>query len=177
MNRAEKIATTERLAQTFQQSPHIILASFRGLSVNQATELRRKVRAAGGSYRVIKNRLAKRAVQGTAAESLAERLTGPCAIATHDTDPVSLAKALSAFVKENPELELVAGVVDAKEFLDPEGLKALSNLLGLAELRAQLLSLIQTPARTLVRLISTPGAQLARVLDARREAMDGAGES
>jgi large subunit ribosomal protein L10 len=80
---------------------------------------------------------------------------------------------LSEFAKENPQVELRAGVVDAAELLDTAGVKTLASLPGLPELRAQLLALIQTPATTLVRLLSTPGSQLARVIDARREAEGG----
>ena len=83
MNRAEKIAFVERLTQKLEASPHVILAGFRGLSVNQANELRRKVEQAGGGYQVIKNRLAKLAVQGTPSEPLHAQFEGPCALATH----------------------------------------------------------------------------------------------
>jgi large subunit ribosomal protein L10 len=173
VNRAEKVNVAEQLHESFAQTPHIIVTSFRGLSVNQATELRRQVRAAGGSYRVIKNRIAKRAAAGTAMEKLSENLTGPCAVAAHESDPVSLAKALQTFVKDNPQLELLAGIVDATAVLDAQGVEALSKLPGLPELRAQLLALIQTPAQTLVRLIGTPGTQIARVIDAHRESQGG----
>jgi large subunit ribosomal protein L10 len=173
VNRAEKVDVAAKLNESFGQTPHIILATFRGLSVNQSTELRRKVRAAGGGYRVIKNRIAKRAAEGTAMEKLTDRLTGPCAVASHESDPVSLAKTLHDFAKDNPQLELLAGVVDAKDVLDSQGVEALSKLPGLQELRAQLLSVVQMPATTLVRLIQTPGSQLARVLDARKESMEG----
>lgn len=172
MNRAEKTAVIEELNRTFQSAPHIVLAGFRGLTVNQANELRRRVAEAGGTYRVIKNRLAKRAAADTPVEELAKRFDGPCAVATHDSDPVALAKALAEFVKTNPELELQAGLVDGRELLEEADVKRLSAMPGLAELRAQLLALIQTPATTLVRLIGTPATQLARVLDARRESLE-----
>jgi large subunit ribosomal protein L10 len=150
----------------------VILASFRGLSVNQANELRRKVGNAGGRYAVIKNRLAKRAALGTTVEPLADMLNGPCAVALHESDPVALAKALAEFAKANPELELRGGVVDAKEVMDAGAVKQLATLPGLPELRAQLLSLIQSPATGLLRLLNTPGGQLARAVGARREALD-----
>ena len=169
MNRADKVAAIEALNQEFERAPHLLLASFRGLTVNQAGELRDRIRETGGRYRVIKNRLAKRAAAGTHAESLAERFSGPCGLAAHDTDPVSLAKALSDFAKNNPGLELLGGLIDAKDVLDTVQVKRLASLPGLDQLRAQLLALISTPATTLVRLLSTPGTQLARVLDARGE--------
>ena len=172
MERAEKVAAVEKLHETFTSYPHMIVAGFTGLSVNQANELRRKVRAVGGRYTVIKNRLAKRAAQDTPAEALAEGLVGPRAIALHESDPVTLAKALNDFAKDNPQLELVAGLLDAKVVLDAAAVKALASLPGLPELRAQLLSLIQAPATQLVRLLGTPGTQIAQVLEARREQLD-----
>lgn len=174
MIRADKIQLVKTLNEAFQSTPHVILASFSGLSVNQEGELRRRVRAAGGSYAVIKNRLARRAAAGTAVEKLADQLSGPCALATHATDPVVLAKVLSEFAKDNPQVELRAGVVDAAELLDTAGVKTLASLPGLPELRAQLLALVLTPATMLVRLLSTPGSQLARVINAHCEDQGGA---
>ncbi len=171
MNRAEKAENVEQIRETLQQYPHVILASFKGLSVNQANELRRKVDGSGGRYRVVKNRLAKRAAAGTPAEPLTAAFNGPCAVATHESDPISLAKALTEFAKDNPQLELLAGIIDAKDLLDAAGVKRLAKMPGLNELRAQLLALIQTPASSLVRLLGTPGGQIARVVDARREGL------
>jgi large subunit ribosomal protein L10 len=173
VNREEKVAAVERLNETLNSVPHVILTSFRGLTVNQANDLRSRVREAGGHYTVIKNRLAKLAAAGTPMESLAAHLSGPCAMASHDSSPVALAKALSTFIKDNPQLEVVAGVVDAKDILDVAAVKQLALLPGMDELRAQLLALIQTPATTLVRLLATPGTQLARVVDAHRESHEG----
>ena len=177
MKREQKIAAVEELSETFRENPHVILTAFSGLTVDQATELRRRVRATGGSYRVIKNRLAKRAATGTPVEPLAESMTGPRAIASHASDPVALAKVLSEFAKDNPAIELVAGVVDARDVLDADGVKGLAALPGLQECRAQLLCLIQTPATMLVRLLGTPASQLARVLDARKEKLESGTEA
>jgi large subunit ribosomal protein L10 len=173
VNRTEKQALVEKLTGTFGESPHAILARYSGLTVNQASDLRRRIRRAGGGYRVVKNRLARRAATATPIEGLAGMLKGPCAIATHASDPVSLAKVLTDFCKDNPQLELVAGVIDARQLADAAGLKRLAALPALPELRAQLLALIQTPATTLVRMLGTPGTQLARALDARREKLGG----
>jgi large subunit ribosomal protein L10 len=169
VKRQDKAELVEQMNQSLSGIPHVILTSFRGLNVNQATDLRSRIRRAGGRVRVIKNRLAKRAASGTPAEPLVEHFEGPCALATHESDPVSLAKALADFTKDNPQLELLAGIVDAKDLLDKKGVKQLAALPGLPELRAQLLSLLQTPASQLVRLLSAPGSQLARALDAHRE--------
>ncbi len=176
MNRADKDAMIEALNKSFTDNPHIILASLSGLSANQANMLRRKIDGSGGSIRVIRNRLAKRAAAGTPVEALIEKFEGPTALLTHEDDPVGLAKALAGFAKENPEVEIKAGLIDAREQIDADGVKQLSKMPGLPELRAQLLALIQTPATTLVRLFGTPGTQLARVIDAYREKQEGGGE-
>ena len=169
MNRAEKIKAVEALNHEFSNKPHIVLATFKGLTVNQANELRRKISGVGGSYQVVPNRLAKRAVAGTGAEALSASFTGPCSIATHADDPVALAKTIAGFSKENPQIQMLAALVDSREVVDQAGVKQLATLPSLPELQAQLLAMIQTPATTLVRLLTTPGSQVARVLDARRE--------
>ncbi len=174
MNRAEKKAVAERMAETFRKSPHLVLTDFRGMTANQSAELRRKIRAAGGTYQVVKNRLARRAGAGSAVEKVAERLKGPCGLAFHSADPVILAKVLTEFTRDNPQLRLVAGVVDGRDVVNAEGIKTLATLPGLPELRAKLLALMQTPATMLVRLLQTPAAQVARVLDAKREKGGGA---
>lgn len=177
MERARKVELVESMNSLFRQVPHAIVASFRGLTVNQASELRARVREVGGTYQVVKNRLAKRAMADTGAAVLADAMSGPCAVATHQDDPVALAKALAEFAKANPQLELIAGLVDARERIDSEGVKRLATMPALPELQAQLLALINTPATMLVRLINTPGGQVARVVDARREALGGGGDA
>ncbi len=172
MIRSDKVKLVDEMAQAFSKTPHVILTSFGGLSVNQSTELRAKMREAGGTYTVIKNRLAMRAAAGTALEPLVPQLTGPCAVATHESDPVVLAKTIADFSKANEQIQVLAGVIDAKDVLDAAGVKQLASLPGLPELRAQLLALVQTPATTLVRLLGTPSTQIARVLDARSEQSD-----
>ena len=176
MNREQKTAAIESMTQDFSATPHVFLTGYRGMTVNQASDLRRRIRAAGGSYRVVKNRLARRAASGNAMDQLAGRLKGPCAVAAHRTDPVGMAKILIDFAKENPQLQLVAAVVDGRDVVDAEGIKSLATLPGLPELRAQILAMVNTPATMLLRLLNTPGSQLARVVDARREAMGGGAE-
>jgi large subunit ribosomal protein L10 len=150
----------------------VLVTDFRGLSANQSADLRRKVRAAGGTFTVVKNRLAKKASAGTAVEALKPKLVGPCGLAAHESDPVALAKVLTEFAKDNPQLRLVTALVDGKDVLDPAGIKALSALPGLPELRAKLLALLNTPATMLTRVLATPGQQMARAVDARREKLE-----
>lgn len=169
MNRTEKNAAVEEMTGLLRQSPNVFLADYRGLSAQQSNDLRRRIRASGGRFRVVKNRLARRAGAGTPAEAISGSFRGPCGLATHASDPIALAKVLADFSKENPQLRLVAGVVDGREVLDGDAIRVLASLPGLPETRARLLALIQTPATQLVRLLTTPGAQLARAIDARRE--------
>ncbi len=169
MKRSDKAAQITALNERWQPVKNAILVGFSGLTVMQVNELRRKVRDASSSYLVVKNRLAVRAVEGTPLERLARHFEGPTAVAFNDNEPVGLAKLLSEFAKDNPALTFKVGLIEGKDVLDVDGLKALASLPGLLELRARLLSVIQTPATQLVRLLSTPATQLARVLEARRE--------
>ncbi len=169
MNRTEKTAEIEVLRQGFQQAQNAVLVGFAGLTVTQVNELRRKVRDTDSSYRVVKNRLALRAVAGTPLEPLQGRFQGPTAVAYNSGDPVALAKALSEFAKDNPALQLRVGVVEGRQLVEAEGLEALAKLPGLPEIRAQLLSRLQAPAAKLVRLLATPGTQLARALGERQK--------
>ena len=175
MERAQKVAAVERMKDGFEQIPDK-QADYNGyFPVNQVNVLRGKVREAGGSYKVIKNRLARLAAAGTHLEPLIEKFSGPCAVAMHADNPVLLAKTLSDFAKENPQLELLAGVIDSKDVVDNKGVKQLAGMPGLPELRAQLLALVQTPATMIVRLLGTPATQVARVIDAK--AGDGAADA
>ena len=173
MNRTEKTETVASFSEAFRGMPNVILTDFRGMTAGQSTELRRRIRAAGGTYRVLKNRLARRGAEGTAVGRIADKLKGPCGLAAHPTDAVGLAKAITEFAKENPQLRVVAAVVDSREVYETEAIKRLATLPGLPELRAQLLALINTPATQLVRLVQTPAGQVARAIDARREKLEG----
>jgi large subunit ribosomal protein L10 len=173
LNRADKTNVVESLQERFKATPHVILADYKGMTAGQATELRRKIRVVGGSYVVLKNRLARRGSEGTAVGKIADRLKGPCGLASHATDPVALAKVVTEFAKDNPQLRLVACVVDAATVYGVDGIKQLATLPGKQELRAQFLALINTPATRLVRLINTPAGQVARAIGARREKLEG----
>jgi large subunit ribosomal protein L10 len=173
MNRTEKQQLVEELHKELESSPHAVLVEFKGLSVPAATEFRKRMRASGSRYRVVKNSLALRAAKGTALERLEANLEGTTGIAYAGEDPVALAKVLMDFAKDNPALSVKAGVVSGGQVLDAEGVKALSTLPGLGELRARLLGLLQAPATQLVRLLGTPGTQLARVMRAHQDKLEG----
>ena len=169
MNRTEKQALIDDLHTEFGRSPHAILVDFRGLSVPAVTEFRKKVRQAGSRYRVVKNSLALRALKATPLEKLGPQFDQTTGVAYTVTDPVALAKVLVDFAKEHPALSVKGGLVSGSQVLDAEGVKALSSMPSLPELRARLLGLLSAPAQKLVRLCSAPATKLVRVLDARRQ--------
>ena len=173
MNRTEKQQLIDELHKELEASPHAVLVDFRGLSVPAATEFRKRMRASGSRYRVVKNSLALRASKGTALERLQSKLQGTTGIAYTGDDPVAMAKALVDFAKDHPALSVKGGVVAGSQVLDAEGVKALSTMPGLPELRARLLGLLQAPATQLVRLLGTPGNQLARVMKAHQDKLEG----
>ncbi|HVO13290.1 MAG TPA: 50S ribosomal protein L10 [Vicinamibacteria bacterium] len=173
MNRTEKQQLIDELHKEFQASPHAVLVDFKGLDVPSVTEFRRKVKAAGSRYRVVKNSLALRAAKGTALEKLSDRFLGTTGIAYTGDDPVALAKALVDFAKDHPALEMKVGVVSGSQVLDVAAVKSLSTMPGLPELRARLLGLLQAPASRLVRLLATPATQLAQVMKAHQEKEEG----
>jgi len=174
MNRTEKQTLIDELHQDFQRSPHAILVDYRGLSVPAATEFRRRVRKAGSRYRVVKNTLAQRAIKDTPLEALSAKFDQMTGVAYTGSDPVALAKVLVDFAKEHPALVLKAGVVAGTQPLDAEGVKRLSSMPSLPELRARLLGLMQAPAARLVRVLAAPSTQVVRVLKAKQEKEGGA---
>jgi len=174
MNRTEKQELIDTLHAEFDKSPHAILVDYKGLSVPAVTEFRRKVRQAGSRYRVVKNSLALRAAKDTPLEGLSAKFENTTGVAYTGSDPVVLAKVLVDFAKEHPQLVVKAGVVAGSQMLDAEGVKALSTMPSLPEVRARLLGLLQAPAARLVRLFGAPGSQLARVLKAHADKEEGA---
>jgi len=164
MDRAQKAELVAELKQTFSETNVVVVTRNLGLSVAQSTQLRNKMREAGARYKVIKNRLALRALEGTPYAPISEMLTGPTAIAT-SSDPVAAAKIAVEFAKANDRLEIVGGAMGAT-LLDVNGVKALAELPSLDELRAKIVGLIQAPATKIVRTINEPAAKLARVFGA-----------
>jgi large subunit ribosomal protein L10 len=172
MNRTEKQELIDALHEDFGKSPNAILVDFRGLTVPAVTEFRRKVRQSGSSYRVVKNSLALRAAKGTVYEKLGDKFEGTTGVAYTGSDPVVLAKVLVDFAKDNPNLVVKAGLVSGGQLLDAEGVKALSTMPSLPEMRAKLLGLLNAPATRLVRVLNAPGAKMARVLAAHQEKLE-----
>ncbi|MCX2560081.1 50S ribosomal protein L10 [Acetobacter farinalis] len=164
MNRTEKQAAVAALAAVFAETSMVVVTRNAGLTVADVTDLRRKVRAAGATYKVAKNRLATLALDGTQFDGIVPMLKGPTALAWA-ADPVAVAKVIVEFAKTNDKLELVGGSLGS-QVLDAAGLKALAELPSLDELRAQLVGLISTPATRIAAVTQAPAAQLARVFGA-----------
>jgi large subunit ribosomal protein L10 len=164
MDRGQKAAAVAELKQTFSEVGVVVVTRNLGLTVAQSTQLRTKMRDAGASYKVSKNKLAKIALDGTDYLSLGDMLTGPVGLAS-SIDPVAAAKVVVEFAKTNDKLEIVGGAMGATA-LNVEGVKALATLPSLDELRAKIVGLVQAPAQKLASITQAPAGQLARVFGA-----------
>ena len=163
-SRAEKADMVERYSGGIASASHAFLVDFKGLTVAQATDLRTRIRDQGGSYEVVKNRLALRAVEGTGLEGLSDHFRGPTAVAYIEDDPVALAKALTEFQKDVPAIEFKGGVVDGQA-IDASQVEAISKMPGREELIAKLLFLLSSPVTGLARGLAAITRQLVVVLD------------
>lgn len=164
MDRAQKAEAVAGLAKTLTETSVVVVTRNHGLTVAQSSDLRNKMRAAGASFKVTKNRLARIALEGTPYQPLGELLTGPIGLAT-STDPVAAAKIAVEFAKGNDKFEIVGGAMGGT-ILDVNGVKALAELPSLDELRARIVGVINAPATKLAQLANAPAAKLARVFDA-----------
>jgi len=164
VDRAQKQQLTTRLHDDLADTVCVVITHQTGLSVAEVTQLRRQMRSAGASYRVTKNRLVRRALEGTPFAALAPLFTGPTAIA-FSRDPVAAAKAAVEYANRNTKLTIVGGGLSG-QVLDQAAVKALAILPSLDELRGRLIGLINAPATKLAMLLQTPGGQLARLLAA-----------
>jgi large subunit ribosomal protein L10 len=167
MDRAEKAAAVAELNRTFSEVGVVVVTRNNGMTVAQSTTLRNRMREAGATYKVSKNKLARIALNGTDYLSIGDMLTGPVALAT-STDPVAAAKVAVDFAKTNDKFEIVGGAMGSTP-LDVAGVQALATLPSLDELRAKIIGLINAPATKLATIAQAPAAQLARVLSAYAE--------
>ncbi|MBL6606141.1 MAG: 50S ribosomal protein L10 [Alphaproteobacteria bacterium] len=167
MNRNEKAELIETLQSTLSEATAVVVTHQTGLTVAESSDLRGRMREAGAGFKVTKNRLTKIALQGTKYEDITDLFTGPTAMGT-SADPVSAAKTLVAFAKENDKLTIVGGSLDGK-VLDKAGVEALATLPSLDELRATLVGLLNAPATKVALVAQAPAAKLARVIQARAD--------
>ena len=167
MNREEKATQIDALNRTFAATTLLVVTRQSGLTVAEVSDLRRRMRAGGASYKVTKNRLARLALKGTKFEGIDSLFVGPTAVAV-SKDPVAAAKVAVEYAKENEKLTIVGGALGEK-VLDAEGVKALATLPSLDQLRGKIIGLIQAPATKIAGVLAAPAGQLARVLKARAE--------
>ena len=163
LTRAKKTEKVNALATELENSTSAIIGTFSALTASKDFDLRKTVRAAGGSYHVVKNKLAAKASKGTKIEAALQGLKGVSSVAYTSGDPVALAKALSTWVKDNAEFTFKLGIVDGKVITVDE-IKALATMPGKEELFSKLLFLIQSPAQRLATVINATGRDLAVVL-------------
>ena len=175
MERLRKEEIVQALRGIFESTNLVVVTQFSGLSVAEASDLRRQMRAAGATFRVTKNRLAKRAVEGTSFAGLADLFTGSSAIAYSD-DPVAAARVAVAYAKDNDKLIILGGALGGAA-LDRRDVRSLAELPSLDVLRARLIGLLNQPASKLAAVLNAPAGQLARVLNAYSEKGDSASGS
>lgn len=168
MDRVTKSTLVEDLNKDFQNTDALFAFDYRGLKVEEATELRRKVRESGAAYRVVKNRLLKRATSGTEFGSLVENFSGMTGVAYTSEDPVALAKVLSDFASSVPALSFKGGLI-SDQSVDESQFNHLASLPSKDELYAKLLSVFQAPMRNLLGVMQAPARDLVLVLKAAAE--------
>jgi large subunit ribosomal protein L10 len=164
MDRTQKADTVKSLNGLFADAGAVVVAHYSGMTVAQMGDLRLRLRKAGASFRVAKNRLAVRALEGTPASGISDLFKGPTGIA-YSKDPIAAPKVLVAYAKENDKLKILGGVA-VGSVLNPEGIKTLAELPSLDQLRAKIIGLLQAPATKVAGVLQAPAGQLARVLSA-----------
>jgi large subunit ribosomal protein L10 len=165
VDRAAKQALVTSLHGVFKNTGVLVVAHNTGMVAAQSADFRRKVKEAGGSVKVTKNKLAQLALKDTDSEQLSNLMKGPVILA-YSKDPIAAAKAAVTYAKGNDKLVILGGAM-GKTILDAKGVKALAELPSLDELRAKLIGLLNAPATKIALTVKEPGAKLARVIQAK----------
>lgn len=168
----EKVESLGDLKKRLADARTAVLAEYRGLTVRQLSDLRKQLKSASASCRVVKNRIAKLALADSPLEGLAPHLKGPTAIVFSAHDPVAVAKALQGFARANQQLLIKAGYVEG-QVLPGEGVKALADLPSRDALRGQLVGTLQGPMAQIIGLLNAPLRELAYVLEQRSTSATG----
>jgi large subunit ribosomal protein L10 len=165
VDRAQKRDLVATLNEEWKGSGVIVVAHYKGMTVAQMTDFRKRMKAAGGAVKVAKNKLARLALKDTEVETISDLLQGQTCVA-YSEDPVSAARVSVRYSRENDKLVILGGAMGSTR-LDSTGVKALADLPSLDELRAKLVGLLQAPASKIARILNEPGGMLARVLAAK----------
>lgn len=163
-SKGKKQEELDKLKNDLADAKNLIVSQFQGITVEQDTELRQKIRATSSKYRVVKNTLARLATKGTPAESLLGSLEGATSIAYNNSDPVGLAKAFTAYAKANPVFVFKAGMVEGR-VINLDDLNAIASLPSKEELIAQLLFLLNAPAQRIAVAMNGVARNLAVVVN------------
>lgn len=164
MDRSQKEDLVASMRTLFEETSIVVVTHYSGLTVGEMEDLRGRMREAGASFKVTKNRLTRLALEGTDFEGLSDMFAGPTAIA-YSEDPVAAAKVAVNFSKDNEKLVVLGGAL-GKEVLDVNGVKSLATLPSLDELRGKLVGLLSAPATKIAGVTQAPAGQLARVFSA-----------
>ena len=164
-----KIESVEELRERLDGVKAVLLTEYRGLTVQQLSDLRRQLRAVSAEYKVVKNRLARIAVSTSELAAVREQLKGPTGLIIAKDDPVAATKTLQACARANQALVVKAGYVEGR-VLAAEELKALADLPSREALRSQLVGALQGPLAQLVGLLTAPQRELVYVLEQRGKA-------
>ena len=164
MTRAQKEAEVQVLNERFANDEIVVVTHYSGLTVPELEELRATLRKEGASFKVTKNSLAKRAIQGTKYEAIGDMFAGPTGVAT-SKDPVAAAKVAHKFAKGHENLIILGGAL-GEQILDVKGIEALAKLPSLDEVRSKLVGLLQAPATKLAGLMQAPARELVGVTKA-----------
>lgn len=165
MKKDQKTAQVSELSEKFGRARMALISEYKGMTVAESNELRRRLRAVRGELRVAKNTLVRRAIKATPFATLEDKLGGPVGLILSFDDPVAVAKTVTSFRDAGDKLKLRGGVIGAQA-LSPAEVQALAAMPPREVIMAHLLALLQAPASRLVRLLGEPGSALARVIDA-----------
>jgi len=167
VDRAQKEKVVDELGQIFESSGVVVVAHYEGMTVAHMQDLRARMREAGGSVRVAKNKLAKIALEGKPCEGIADLLTGMTVISFSE-DPVAAAKVVQKYSKENDKLVILGGAM-GDTALDPDGVKAVSEMPSREELIASIVGCIAAPAANIAGAIGAPASNIASILSTIEE--------
>jgi len=166
VNKQEKKEMISELHEKFARAKTAVITEYTGINVEQITDLRAKLRKSHVEYRVVKNTLARKAVEGTGLELLKDHFVGPVGIALGYDDVIAPAKVLFDFSKTQTKMQLKIGLLDGK-LLQQADIKALATMPSISALRGKMIGLLQAPAARIVGVLSAPGGQIARVVKAK----------
>src|ERR1700761_5366457 len=165
MDRAQKAESIETLKGVLADSGAVVVTLYMGLTVAEMTDLRGRLRKEGASLKVVKNTLVQKALDGAAGEAGDALFKGPVAIA-YGPDPVSAAKVVTQYAKDNEKFTVVGGLLGQTTILDKKAVSSLATLPSLDQIRAQLIGLLNAPATKIAGVLQAPAGQLARVFKA-----------